>query len=95
MKLLELMTIVILFSSMFVVLHISLPDVDEYVDSRSWVKVYSVSQGETLWDIAEEINTGEHDTRLIIAAIKKVNGIESMLKANQKLILPNDLPPSN
>jgi len=89
MKLLELTIIMIIFSLTFFIIHSVLPDVDEYINSRSWAKIYSVSKGDTLWDIAEEINTGKYDTRFIISAIKKVNSIDSMLKINQKLILPS------
>ncbi|TDP94673.1 LysM domain-containing protein [Halanaerobium saccharolyticum] len=60
---------------------------DDIIDSYSWNEVYVVNQGDTLWEIAEEINS-DLDPRLIVAAIKKVNEIDTMIRVNQKIVIP-------
>ena len=46
-----------------------------------------VKRGDTLWEIAEAINS-DLDPRLMVAAIKKVNEIETMIRVNQKIVIP-------
>ena len=60
---------------------------DDIIDSYSWNEVYVVKRGDTLWEIAEEINS-DLDPRLIVAAIKRVNEIETMIRVNQKIVIP-------
>ena len=60
---------------------------DDIIDSYSWNEVYVVKRGDTLWEIAEEINS-DLDPRLIVAAIKKVNEIDTMIRVNQKIVIP-------
>jgi len=69
---------------------ISRPVVDNYIEEFEWNKTYQVRQGDTLWELAEEINSAKEDPRIIISAIKKVNNIESSLKINQKIIIPGN-----
>lgn len=66
------------------------PGLDDYIELYDWKRVHFVNRGETLWDIASEFSGDEYDTRLVLAAIKEVNGIGSTLRINQKLILPTD-----
>jgi len=61
---------------------------DDIIDSYSWNEVYVIKRGDTLWEIAEEINS-DLDPRLIVAAIKKVNEIETMIRVNQKIMIPD------
>jgi LysM repeat protein len=60
---------------------------DDIIKSHSWNNVYVVQRGDTLWEIAEEINP-DLDPRLIVAAIKKVNEIDTMIRVNQKIVIP-------
>ena len=60
---------------------------DDIIDSYRWKEVYVVKRGDTLWEIAEEINS-DLDPRLMVAAIKKVNEIETMIRVNQKIVIP-------
>ena len=60
---------------------------DDIIDSYRWKEVYVVKRGDTLWEIAEEINS-DLDPRLIVTAIKKVNEIETMIRVNQKIVIP-------
>ncbi|SDJ32415.1 LysM domain-containing protein [Halanaerobium congolense] len=69
---------------------VSRPVVDNYIEEFEWNRTYQVRQGDTLWELAEEINSAKEDPRIIIAAIKKVNNIESSLKINQKIIIPGN-----
>jgi len=64
------------------------PRLDDYIELYDWKRVHFVNRGETLWDIASEFSGDEYDIRLVVAAIKEVNGIGAMLRINQKLILP-------
>ena len=69
---------------------VSRPVVDNYIEEFEWNRTYQVRRGDTLWELAEEINSAKEDPRIIIAAIKKVNNIESSLKINQKIIIPGN-----
>lgn len=69
---------------------VSRPVVDNYIDQFEWTRTYHVKQGDTLWQLAEEINSANEDPRIIIAAIKKVNDIGSSLNINQKIIIPEN-----
>jgi nucleoid-associated protein YgaU len=60
---------------------------DDIIEAHSWNEVYVVKRGDTLWEIAEEINF-DLDPRLMVAAIKKVNEIDTMIRVNQKIMLP-------
>jgi hypothetical protein len=71
-------------------LSVSRPVVDNYIEEFEWNRTYQVRQGDTLWELAEEINSAKEDPRIIIAAIKKVNNIGSSLKINQKIIIPGN-----
>lgn len=66
------------------------PVVDSYINQYEWDNTYYVERGDTLWDLAENISSVEEDYRIVIAAIKKVNEIDSYLKVNQKIILPRN-----
>ena len=66
------------------------PRLDDYIELYDWKRVHFVNRGETLWDIASELSGDKYDTRLVVAAIREVNGIGAMLRINQKLILPAD-----
>ena len=68
----------------------SQPVVDSYIKQYEWNNTYYVERGDTLWDLAENISSAEQDYRIVIAAIKKVNEIDSYLKVNQKIILPKN-----
>ena len=70
--------------------NISRPVVDNYIEEFEWNRTYQVRRGDTLWELAEEINSAKEDPRIIIAAIKKVNNIGSSLKINQKIIIPGN-----
>ena len=60
---------------------------NDIIEAHSWNEVYVVKRGDTLWEIAEEINS-DLDPRLIVAAIKKVNEIDTMIRVNQKIVIP-------
>lgn len=68
----------------------SQPVVESYINQYEWDNTYYVERGDTLWDLAENISSAEEDYRIVIAAIKKVNKIDSYLKVNQKIILPKN-----
>ena len=70
--------------------NISRPVVDNYIEEFEWNRTYQVRRGDTLWELAEEINSAKEDPRIIIAAIKKVNDIGSSLRINQKIIIPGN-----
>ncbi|MFW5961880.1 MAG: LysM peptidoglycan-binding domain-containing protein [bacterium] len=89
MKFSDVLILVFILGLAFIIFDSALPDLDGYLQSEIWEREYFVSKGETLWDIAEKIN-GDKDIRLVIAAIKEVNEIDSLLQINQKLILPID-----
>lgn len=56
-----------------------------FIDTGHWV----VSEGETLWDIAELHSNGQHDTRKVIEIIKELsNKDSSMIYPNEILIVP-------
>jgi hypothetical protein len=80
---------ILLISLLFVGLwNVSRPVVDNCIEEFEWDRTYQVRRGDTLWELAEEINSAKEDPRIIIAAIKKVNDIGSSLKINQKIIIP-------
>lgn len=81
-------SILIIFLLTFSVWNISRPVVDNYIEKFEWTETYRVRKGDTLWQLAEEINSDKEDPRIIIAAIKKVNDIDSLLKIDQKIIIP-------
>jgi hypothetical protein len=85
-------TISLLLISLLLVslLNISRPVVDNCIEEFEWNRTYQVRRGDTLWELAEEINSAKEDPRIIIAAIKKVNNIGSSLKINQKIIIPGN-----
>jgi hypothetical protein len=70
--------------------NISRPVVDNCIEKFEWNRTYQVRRGDTLWELAEEINSAKEDPRIIIAAIKKVNDIGSLLRVNQKIIIPGN-----
>jgi Tfp pilus assembly protein FimV len=50
---------------------------------------YQVQSGDTLWELAEEIAASDVDVREVIAAIKRMNGLEtSALATGQTLLIP-------
>jgi hypothetical protein len=65
------------------------PGLNDYVNLHEWEHVYIIEQGDTLWDIAAAIED-DFDTRLVVAAIKEVNNIESLIYEDQKIILPKN-----
>jgi len=85
-------TISILLISLMLVgfWNVSRPVVDNFIEEFEWNRIYQVRRGDTLWKLAEEINSAKEDPRIIIAAIKKVNDIGSSLKINQKIIIPGN-----
>ena len=70
--------------------NVSRPVVNNCIEEFEWNRTYQVSRGDTLWELAEEINSAKEDPRIIIAAIKKVNDIGSSLRVNQKIIIPGN-----
>jgi hypothetical protein len=85
-------TISILLISLLLVglWNVSRPVVDNCIEEFEWNRIYQVRRGDTLWELAEEINSVKEDPRIIIAAIKKVNNIGSSLRINQKIIIPGN-----
>ncbi len=65
------------------------PGLNDYVNLHEWEHVYIIEQGDILWDIAADIED-EVDTQLVVAAIKEVNNIESLIYEDQKIILPKN-----
>ena len=50
---------------------------------------YVVSEGETLWSVAERYSTDEHDTRKVMQIIKELTGKDnSSVQVNETLIVP-------
>ncbi|MBE7029224.1 MAG: LysM peptidoglycan-binding domain-containing protein [Clostridia bacterium] len=49
---------------------------------------YYVASGDTLWEIAQEYNVKNVDTRKFINEIKTVNNIGSNLYIGQEIIIP-------
>ena len=90
MKTIPIILSIILLVLTFVLADLKQPSLEGYVKSKSWEREYNIKKGETLWSIAEDINTNQEDPRLIILAIKEVNEIDSFIKENQKIILPNN-----
>jgi len=88
MRIITVFLVTAAFLLAFAVLCFSQPGLDDYIELHDWERVHFVNRGETLWDIASEFSGDEYDTRLVVAAIKEVNGIDAMLRINQKLILP-------
>jgi hypothetical protein len=69
---------------------VSRPVVDNCIEEFEWNRTYKVRKGDTLWELAEKMSLGKEDPRIIIAAIKKVNNIGSLLRINQKIIIPSN-----
>ena len=90
MKTIPIILSIILLVLTFVLADLKQPSLKGYVKSKSWEKEYHIKKGETLWSIAEDIRTNQEDLRLIILAIKEVNEIDSFIKENQKIVLPNN-----
>jgi len=88
----RIFTISILFISLLLVgfWSVSRPVVDNCINDFEWNRTYQVRRGDTLWELAEEIDSAKEDPRIIIAAIKKVNNIGSSLRINQKIIIPGN-----
>ncbi len=80
--------IVIIFYGAVALALVSSPDVEDYIAAHHWNRGYIVKSGDTLWQIASKLNSS-YDIRLVIAAIEKANGIDSFLKVNQKIKLPD------
>jgi LysM repeat protein len=52
-------------------------------------RTYQVQAGDTLWDLAEEVAANEVDVRVVVADIKRMNGLEtSALATGQTLLIP-------
>jgi hypothetical protein len=85
-------TILIMIISLLLVgfWNVSRPVVDNYIEEFEWNRTYQVKRGDTLWELAEEINSVKEDPRIIVAAIKKVNNIGSSLRINQIIIIPGN-----
>lgn len=83
----SILLILLLFAGVW---NVSRPVVDNCIEKFEWNRTYQVRRGDTLWELAEEINSAKEDPRIIIAAIKKVNNIGSSLKINQKIIIPGN-----
>lgn len=50
---------------------------------------YVVSEGETLWGIAELYSTDKHDTRKVVRIIKELTGKDNnLVQINETLIVP-------
>jgi nucleoid-associated protein YgaU len=88
MKILSVFMVTGVLVMVFAAICVFQPGLDDYIELYDWKRVHFVNRGETLWDIASEFSGDEYDTRLVVAAIKEVNGIGAILKINQKLILP-------
>jgi len=53
-------------------------------------RTYQVQAGDTLWDLAEEVAGRDVDVRVVIAAIKRMNGLDtSALSTGQTLLIPS------
>lgn len=53
-------------------------------------RTYQVQPGDTLWELAEEVAGPEVDVRVVIANIKRLNGLDtSNLAAGQTLLIPS------
>jgi len=87
-KLMKLMLICLVLV-MIVLSILKQPGLNDYVNLHEWEHVYIIEQGDTLWDIAAAIED-DFDTRLVVAAIKEVNNIESLIYEDQKIILPKN-----
>jgi hypothetical protein len=86
----KLLKLMLIFLVLVIVLSIlKQPGLNEYVNLHNWEHIYIVEQGDTLWDIAVAIED-DVDTRLVVAAIKEVNNIESLIYEDQKIILPKN-----
>jgi len=90
MRIISVFLVTAAFLLAFAILCFSQPGLDDYIELQDWERVHFVNRGETLWEIACELSDNDYDIRLVVAAIKEVNGIDSLLKVNQKLILPTD-----
>jgi hypothetical protein len=88
MKIISVFLVAAVFVLVFAVFCFSQPGLDEYIELHDWNRIHSVERGETLWGIARELSGNEYDIRLVVAAIKEVNGIDTVIRINQKLILP-------
>jgi Tfp pilus assembly protein FimV len=52
-------------------------------------RTYQVQAGDTLWDLAEEVAASDVDVRVVVAAIKRINDLEtSALATGQTLLIP-------
>ncbi|HEX5672240.1 MAG TPA: LysM peptidoglycan-binding domain-containing protein [Acidimicrobiia bacterium] len=50
---------------------------------------YQVQTGDTLWELAEAVTASDVDVRVVVAAIKRMNGLESSaLTTGQTLLIP-------
>jgi len=90
MKIISVFMVTAFLVIVFAAICVFQPGLDDYIELYDWKRVHLVNKGETLWDIASEFSGDEYDTRLVVAAIKEVNGIDALLRINQKLILPVD-----
>jgi nucleoid-associated protein YgaU len=88
MKIISVFMVSAVLVMVFAAICVFQPGLDDYIELYDWKRVHFVNRGETLWDIACELSDNEYDIRLVVAAIKEVNDIDSLLKVNQKLILP-------
>ncbi len=80
--LLLILVTLIIFLSTAIAMAYDKPDVVDY-------RVYVVSSGDTLWDIAKTSNGyGNMDTRDIVDDIKDVSNCNSNIKTGDKLYIP-------
>jgi hypothetical protein len=86
-KLLELVLICLVLVIILSIL--KQPGLEDFVQLHDWGLVYTVEKGDTLWNIAADIES-EFDIRLVVAAIKEVNKIESLIYEDQRIILPKN-----
>lgn len=49
---------------------------------------YTVSTGDTLWDIAQDYSDNRHDTRQVVWEIEQLSGCSAELQPGQTLTIP-------
>lgn len=83
--------IVIIFALVLMIAFIFwLSSLSETVYAEGWQK-YEVRRGDTLYEIAENINDGSYDTRELVYMIQEHNDISAMLTVGQVIEIPTGI----